>query len=973
HMTMTDALEAAEAFGYDVGKINASAVGNEILWDSRNDLFCYLDEATIRYIPESVLIYTRDNEDVSKRIYDVDYWVIKADLHEKYSTYLYEYTGNGVIENLKTGLDVGNEAVSSVSYIGGTSAQTVTIRTTSGLLKINAPLETDTVNHYGKASSLVIEAIGTSSYHEFGQVEYAQIKTGHIVIETSDAYIHNLLLIANDTGDGFEPIILEIKDGAPFPVLDRTDVTIGANGTLVLTLKTGSTVEYIYLTNNGVIEEVYVSTEKIDTTTTNVVGHPSAQLASTKSESTFTAAQQIANDVNGGKDHPSLEAVAAGTTYFAGGLGTDSNPYLISTATHLSNVRNYLSASFKVINDIDMSQVTSWTPIGTSKTAPFSGKFNGSNFAIKNWNTTKSLFGYVKGTENTRLTGEIGALLDENYNLIESNVSEDNYTAIVKNVKIEDSNIVINASSNNGVIVEYTIDSYIDNCEVSKCTIIYESGWYTAIMIGGVHKSHIKNLHLANDNSITCSEEPGYLGNSGLVIGGIYNAWNTDSNYLYTQSSKTIINGCINDASVTLNKTYNAGFLGAVLGCIYSYMKNDLIINCVNNGNLTVNNLATCTSVSGICGAHMGGHGLVTIVGCSNNGNIVLTGNSSKSTDNAAYDQISGICSYGTGPYVNCSNAGSLIGDVEYIGGICASSADGNSVTFINCSNTGYLSSANENASIGETCANAAGGQNVDAATINTLSTNPYKITLQNAGSVTGTMNVPASVGKMIVDGEFGFSAINLSNKNGTIELDISNATFTLVGNNQNASFTVVGTNNTIVVDQNAVLKNIKLSGAGNRITNNGSISHLTIVNTSEESVNNGAVESVRFVAEDDTNMSFINNGTIGEHNNSWHTVSTQSKINLTFTNNGTIYGSGQQYALLFYGMSNVTFNAGAASSLVVENAQYTAVFFNGESMRANSVTFNVASGAAGASGGSYYGIATHQSGGLTPVTVHFN
>ena len=39
--TMTDALEAAAEFGYDVEKINASATGNEILWDSANNVFCY--------------------------------------------------------------------------------------------------------------------------------------------------------------------------------------------------------------------------------------------------------------------------------------------------------------------------------------------------------------------------------------------------------------------------------------------------------------------------------------------------------------------------------------------------------------------------------------------------------------------------------------------------------------------------------------------------------------------------------------------------------------------------------------------------------------------------------------------------------------------------------------------------------------------------------------------------------------------
>ena len=118
--------------------------------------------------------------------------------------------------------------------------------------------------------------------------------------------------------------------------------------------------------------------------------------------------------------------------------------------------------------------------------------------------------------------------------------------------------------------------------------------------------------------------------------------------------------------------------------------------------------------------------------------------------------------------------------------------------------------------------------------------------------------------------------------------------------------------------------------------------------------------------------MTFTNNGNIGQNNNSWHSVQTQSKINLTFNNNGTIYGNGQKYGLLFYGMSNVVFNANAGSKLVIQNSFYTAVFANVESVRANSVVFNVASGAEGVSDNSYYGITTHNTLG-TQVTVNLN
>ena len=55
HPTMQSALDAAAEFGYDVSKINASATGNEILWDSKNDVFCYLKNGNVEYIPETNL------------------------------------------------------------------------------------------------------------------------------------------------------------------------------------------------------------------------------------------------------------------------------------------------------------------------------------------------------------------------------------------------------------------------------------------------------------------------------------------------------------------------------------------------------------------------------------------------------------------------------------------------------------------------------------------------------------------------------------------------------------------------------------------------------------------------------------------------------------------------------------------------------------------------------------------------------
>lgn len=82
-----------------------------------------------------------------------------------------------------------------------------------------------------------------------------------------------------------------------------------------------------------------------------------------------------------------------GATTFAGGDGTLSNPYQITTKAQLNSVRNYPTKSFKLMNDINFTTTDflsggvyynggkGWAPIGASST-PFTGNFNGNGKKI---------------------------------------------------------------------------------------------------------------------------------------------------------------------------------------------------------------------------------------------------------------------------------------------------------------------------------------------------------------------------------------------------------------------------------------------------------------------------------------------------------------------------------------------------------------------------------------------------------------
>ena len=104
------------------------------------------------------------------------------------------------------------------------------------------------------------------------------------------------------------------------------------------------------------------------------------------------------------------------TTEFAGGDGTERNPYRVSTPEQLDNVRNYLNAYFIQTQDIDMTAATAeggafynegagWEPIGTKEQTSFSGNYDGGNYRIIGLKCDQSdsgtayagLFGYNSG------------------------------------------------------------------------------------------------------------------------------------------------------------------------------------------------------------------------------------------------------------------------------------------------------------------------------------------------------------------------------------------------------------------------------------------------------------------------------------------------------------------------------------------------------------------------------------------------
>lgn len=87
---------------------------------------------------------------------------------------------------------------------------------------------------------------------------------------------------------------------------------------------------------------------------------------------------------------------------FSGGMGTVASPYQVATVSDLGNVRNFPGSCFIQTQDIDLSAVSNWEPIGGGGTSGrFTGQYNGNGKIISNLTISKpsisdiGLFGHI--------------------------------------------------------------------------------------------------------------------------------------------------------------------------------------------------------------------------------------------------------------------------------------------------------------------------------------------------------------------------------------------------------------------------------------------------------------------------------------------------------------------------------------------------------------------------------------------------
>lgn len=236
------------------------------------------------------------------------------------------------------------------------------------------------------------------------------------------------------------------------------------------------------------------------------------------------------------------------------GAGTETDPYIISTYKDmqtLSDATNNQSMSFngeffKMANDIDMQNDTSFNIISRSESFSFAGTFDGQNHSIKNW-----------AFDNYDTNVLWNALFA--------------YVAPAGTIK----NVVIDKScdlkySRNGAALVSKLYGTVENCRNFadvKCRLGYTGGLVYLAMEG----SKITDSY--NGGNVT-SADKGYLG--GIA---------------YSTYATSVVDGCQNAGDIVSGGTtcpYVGGLIGSAKGTVS---------NCLNTGKVSGS-----TNVGGIAG-----------------------------------------------------------------------------------------------------------------------------------------------------------------------------------------------------------------------------------------------------------------------------------------------------------------------------------------------------------------------------------
>ena len=297
-----------------------------------------------------------------------------------------------------------------------------------------------------------------------------------------------------------------------------------------------------------------------------------------------------------------LNSIWASAQFSGSGNGTESDPYLIYSATQLYQMNNFLNQPgvvFKLMTDIDLSDFIAenfndegWTPIGNSSSNSFQGKFLGNNHKITSLTINKPNKDYVG------LWGYVYNATISDLNLECQNISGQSYVGCLVGYSkgstisgISVTNTEIHASSSClGGIIGYAYSTSLKNCSYVGKVVGNEK-------VGGVI-GDLSSVTISNVKSIANVEGDSYVGG---IIGKGTKITGTTCNAIGKIKGKGTVGGCIGGISegtsgeiLTLSSSLSSfshkgeimntgGDTGGIVGAALSWVN---ISDCAHWGNI---------------------------------------------------------------------------------------------------------------------------------------------------------------------------------------------------------------------------------------------------------------------------------------------------------------------------------------------------------------------------------------------------
>ncbi len=312
---------------------------------------------------------------------------------------------------------------------------------------------------------------------------------------------------------------------------------------------------------------------------------------------------------------------------FAGGSGTEDDPWQVENPDHLDAVRDHLSAHFLQIADIDAEDTENWNegagflPIGEGFDAPFQGSFNGDGFTIS------SLTINLPDTDYVGLFASTEDALLENIHLVAVNIT---------------------GKARVGGLTGYNYESLIHNCS--------SSGFVTGHgRVGGLVGS-------AYFSTITDSSSGGSVQGSSMRVGGLVGINDFYSSISNSHSTANVIStsfnvgGLAGESLSPISNSYSSGNVsgssrvGGLVGSVFITG----ISNSYSTGDVSCSNF--------LAGGLVGDHETSTIINCYSTGNVSgnteVGGLAGRNDDDAII-----LNSFSTGFVDGNENVGGLVGE----------------------------------------------------------------------------------------------------------------------------------------------------------------------------------------------------------------------------------------------------------------------------------------------------------------------